>query len=231
MYVYNDNSGLYSIANSINRFVNIWKDEKIKRKEIEKAQAQLGIVKNLFSEQEVFPEAITDGWHLVKVTDNFRYCSDAKVLVNNNKIERFVIDDYAEFSLEFTTVSGIKNAKSTINLHLPNGNTEATEIYFIYDLNEPNLTSEPLEAGYVTFWSDLRNAKTIEVFIDRKRQGKLKKPLNMAKCFDNGGLTLKLKPGSYNFKAESRGPKSWSGNFQVRENQCYVYWLNKRNKD
>jgi len=227
----NNNLGLYSIANSISSFRNAWTDEKQRSREIEKAKSQLAIVKNLYSEQTNFPKNMIDGWHLVKVTDNFNYCSDAKVLVDNNEIKELVIDNYAELSLKFSTISGIKNAKSTINLNLPNGNTDTAEIYFFYDLDKPNITSEPLQAGYVTFWSDLSNAKTIEIWFNRQKQGGLEKQLAEADCFADGGLTLKLKPGSYDFNAESRGSKSWRGTIEIKENECYTYSLNKKNKD
>jgi|26BtaG_2_1085354.scaffolds.fasta_scaffold00089_16 hypothetical protein len=227
----NNNSGLNNIAYSISSFRNALTDEKVKTREIEKAKSQLAIIKNLYSERTTFPETIIDGWHSVKVTDNFNYCSDAKVLVNENEIKQMVIENYAELSLVFTPITGIKNAKSTVNINLKNGTTDTAEIYFLYDLDKPNTTSEPLQAGYVTFWSDLRNAKTIEIWFKKQKQGKIEKQLENADCFTDGGLTLKLKPGSYDFKAESRGAKSWSGTIEIRENECYTYSLNKKNKD
>jgi hypothetical protein len=231
-YIHIDNnSGLNSIANSISSFRNSWVDEKKQAREIEKAKSQLVIVRDIYEDASKFPEKIIDGWHNVKVTDNFNYCSDAKALVVDNEIVKLVIDNYAELALKFSVISSINNAKSTINIKLQDGGSDTAEVYFLFDLDKPNLTSKPLEAGFATFWSPLRNAKTIEVWFGEKYQGKIQNELDSANCLSDGALNLKLKPGIYTFKAESRGAKSWSGELAVKENECIIYELNKDNKD
>ncbi|MEZ4802046.1 MAG: hypothetical protein R2797_04680 [Gelidibacter sp.] len=225
------NYGLYSVANSVDAFRNAWQDEKKRDREIEKAQSQLAIVKNLFSEKTTLPEIIVDGWHNVKVSDNFNYCSDAKALVENNAIKTIVMDNYAELPLTFDTISHLKNAQSTINLKLPNGNSDTAVVYFLYDLDSPTTTTKPLAAGYVTFWSALGNAKTIEILINEQKQGNLGYDIESADCFSQGAFTLKLKPGTYDFRAEANGSKSWSGTILIKEGECFTYELNKKNKE
>jgi len=58
---------------------------------------------------------------------------------------------------------------------------------------------DPLQAGYVIFWIDLSNAKTFEIWFKQQKQGKIEKQLDKADCFTEGGLTLKLNPGSCDF--------------------------------
>ena len=224
-----DNSfGLNNIASALIDFTNAWEEENRKARAINRTQAQLEIVRNQYKNRTDFPQ-IVDGWHLVKITDNFNYCSDAKVFVNDGKIEEIVINNYYGYSVDFNTMTPIKDAKAVINWQLPNRGTDTAEVYFAYDLNGPNLTDEPQKPGFITFWSDHRKAKTIEIWIDRVKVGQLSKEIENAECFADGGLTLQFKPGVYEFKAAAHGSMDWRGTFEIKEDQCYTYLMNREN--
>ncbi|GGZ65170.1 hypothetical protein [Mesonia mobilis] len=223
-----NNFGLNNIANALTDFTNAWKDENRKTRAISRTEAQLNIVKNQYKDKVDFPKII-DGWHLVKITDNFNYCSDAKVYVNDGKISEIVINNYYGFSVDFNVMTPIKDAKAVINWQLPNRGTDTAEVYFAYDLNGPNLTDEPQKPGFITFWSDHRKAKTIEVWINRIKVGQLSKEIENAECFADGGLTLQFKPGVYEFKAAAHGSMDWRGTFEIKEDQCYTYLMNRDN--
>jgi len=228
-----NNLGLYSIANSLRGFRNAWENENQKRRAINKYEAELNIIKKVYSEKEELPEKIVDGWHDVKVTDNYHYCSDAKVLVENNEIVKFVIDNYSEYSLNFNSIGQISSGKCYLNLELPNGNKDTVEVYFLYDLDSPTIVEAPVEAGYITFWSDHRKASTIEIWINEKRQGQIQEKIDKEKieCFENGSFSLKLKPGIYNYRAEANGALGWLGKIEIKEGGCFTLLLNRDNKD
>ena len=226
----NNGIGLLSNAEAINSLRNAIENESTRQLEIEKTQSQLQIIKNLYKDKTVFAD-IVDGWHLIKITDNFHYCSDVKALVENKEIKKIVLNNYAELAVDFTTISNIKDAKATINWKLPNGDSETAEIYFIYDFDKPSLTSEPIKPGFVTFWSDHSKAKTIKIWINKINQGQLKYKTETGDCFTDGGLTLKLKPGAYEFKAAAAGAMDWRGTIEIKEDQCFTYLLNRSNTD
>lgn len=232
-YSINNNLGLYSIASSLNSFRNSWEDENSKKRAIQKYEAQLNLVKKIYSDKKSLPGSIVNGWHLVKVTDNFNYCSDAKVLVKDNKIQRFIISNYSEYSLNFNSIGSINKGKCYLNLELPNGHKDAVEVYFLYDLDSSNIVDNPIEPGYISFWSDLRKARTIEIWINETRQGQLKKRVKKesVNCFDNGTFSLKLKPGTYNYRAEANGALGWRGKITIKEGECFTLLLNRDNKD
>jgi len=222
--------GYNKVANAMIDFTHAYEDEQRKTRAISRTKAQLEIVRSQFSYKKDFP-AIVDGWHLVKITDNFNYCSDAKVFVEKGKLKEIVLDNYWEYSVDFNVIIPIKNAKAVIDWSLPNRGKDTAEIYFLYDLSGPNITDEPQKPGFITFWSDHRKAKTIEVWINREKVGQLSHEEEVGDCFVDGGLTLKLRPGTYNFKAAAHGSMDWRGVFEIKENQCYTYLLNRSNTD
>lgn len=229
---YSNNSGLNSIADAIDAFRNSWKSNKKRERTIAKAQAQLDLIKQKYSDTEKYPDKIENGWHLVIVTDNYNYCTQAKVFTDKNRIQTFILDDYSEFEIPFDILSPIKNAKSMLSLHLSEDITDTVEVYFMSDLETPNSTTEPLNSGYVCFWSDLKKAKSIKVWLDKKYYGELNKRFEESRpdCFDSGTISLALKPGTYQFKGAGRGTISWEGTIRIKENQCLTYNLNKENK-
>lgn len=223
----NNNFGLSTIANEIQAFRNSFENKKKREENVAKALAQLNIIKTEYNNAQHYPENIIDGWHIVIVTDNYNYCSPAKVFVQNNEIKEFVIGDWVRNKISFKSLSTIKKAKALINL---NGNSETVEIYFINDLEKPTLTEKPLESAFICFWSD-KKGKSTKVWLDKNYFGEINKNFDFEpNCFDEGTVTFEVKPGIYNFKAAGRGSISWQDNIDAKEGKCLKYILTKENK-
>ncbi|MFC5194773.1 hypothetical protein ACFPH8_05480 [Bizionia hallyeonensis] len=228
----NNNIGLTNIAYAINSFRNSWDNNKKREREIQKAKAQLEIIKRTYDDHENYPESIIDGWHIVSVTDNFNYCTDAKVFIDNNQIIKFVINNYSAHTLDFKMITPIKNGKALLSLDLLDGNTDTVEVYFINDLNGPQTVEKPQDAGYISFWSDMNKAKSIKIWIEDMYYGELGKQFDdEPECYEEGTISLGYRPGVYKFKAAGRGTINWLGTFEIKENSCLILNLNKDNRN
>lgn len=227
----NNNLGLSMIANEIFAFRNSWENRKKREEAISKAKSQLAIVKNTYENTENYPEKIIDGWHLVMATDNYNYCSPAKVFIKDNRIEEFVAGNWEKLSYPFETLSPINKGKAVLSINFK-GNTDTMELYFIQDLAQPTTVEKPLNSGYICFWSDLKKATSVKIWLEKKYFGELgSKFESQPECSEDGTITLEVKPGSYFFKAAGRGTIAWEGQIEARENQCLSYVLNKENKN
>lgn len=227
---FSNNYGLSLIAHEIAAFRNSWDNHKKRQEAVAKAQAQLKIVKDNYKNTSNYPQKIIDGWHLVMATDNYNYCSPAKVFIENNKIKKFVINNWEKLTRPFKILTPIKNGKALITLDLET-NTDTLEIYFMNDLAEPTIVDGPLSSGYISFWSDLSKAKSIKIWLDHFYCGELGKTFHQEpNCGEEGTITLEVKPGSYIFKGAGRGTIQWNGKVIAKENQCTNFVLNKTNK-
>lgn len=226
----NNNLGLKIIANEITAFRNSWSSRKKREEAVSKAQAQLGIIKSTYQNSKAYPSTIIDGWHLIMATDNYNYCSPAKVLIKDNIIEEFVVGNWAKLSRPFKSLTPIENGKALITLDFEE-NTDTLELYFINDLSKPTITEKPLSSGYICFWSDLKKADHIKIWFEKKYFGELGRKFNSTpNCSEDGTITLEVKPGTHNFKAAGRGSIAWKGQVEAKENLCLSYNLNKENE-
>lgn len=228
---HNDYSvGLSIISSEISAFRNVWESKKRIEEARLKAQAQLSIIKNNYSNSEKYPETIIDGWHSIMATDNFSYCSPAKVFIKNNEIKEFVISNWNKMSYPFKILSSIKKGKALITLDI-NGNTDTLELYFINDLEKPTIVEAPLNSGFICFWSDSSKAKSTKIWVEKKYYGELSERFKIQpECSVKGTITIEVKPGTYHYKAAGSGTISWEGDIEARENTCLSYLLNKENK-
>lgn len=218
------------ITYEIAAFRNSWENMKKREEEVNKAQAQLSIIKKVYNEVDSYPERIVDGWHIVMATDNYNYCSPAKVLIQDNQIIEFVISNWSKMSIPFHMLSPIENAMALITLDF-NDNTDVLELYFINDLREPKVTEQPLRSGFVKFWSDIRNAHRIKLWLEGDYLENIpKRSKDEPECGEDGSITLELKPGFYTFKAAGKGRISWEGTFEIKEDTCLDFELNKDNR-
>lgn len=227
----NNNVGLSMIAYEISAFRNSWENRRKRDEAVAKAQAQLTLIKATYNNSINYPENITDGWHLVMATDNYNYCSPAKVFIENNEIKEFVVGNWEALSRPFNLLSPINKGKALISLDF-NDNTDTLEIYFINDLAKPSLVDKPLSSGYVCFWSDLRKADHVKIWIEDygylgELGGKIE---SQPSCGEANTITLPTKPGIYQFKAAGRGSIAWRGTIEIKENLCFVYLLNEENR-
>lgn len=186
-----------------------------------------------------YPSRVGYGWYKVIVTDDSQedFCEERKVFVNNDAIERYIVDDYWENPVVFSS----KIDKGHCTVRLKNRRDDQygyLHVYFIdYILNPSNgYASAPPIPGEISFWTNHKAAKKgIDIYIDNYYMGELntyfsKKDLKGQKhpssCDQNGTLKIKYKPGTYKYEAIGNGVK-WSGNITITSNKCYLYGLMK----
>jgi hypothetical protein len=201
----------YSIRYAVNAFVNAYNDSRNEKLAREESSAKFHMLMTNYDSHESYPDSIVDGWHSVVVTDNLKFCSDAKVRVEGNRIKEFFVDNC--MSINFKAAGSIKKAKNIVTLENFNGEQlEIVDAYFVYDIEEPNLVDPPIEPGYISFWTtangflnqkiEISNGMVIDGvnvrFVPSKKR---KEPA----CFDEETLTIVLKPGRYNFHALKKG--------------------------
>ncbi len=222
-------------------FTNIFKSELSNKREQLKEQqrlekvkqqslAKLTIIKNQYSEHSTFPKIIIDGWHKAIATDNVNFCKEVKVEVKDNKIIKLIVENY--IPLDFMSTGEIRNGKNVVTLNnFNNEQFNIIELYFLYDLDSPQLVPEPIKPGYVCFWSNVKKADEIEIrlddnLLDRITVGFKTKP----GCFSKGTVCRILKPGIYYVEARGGGKGYvWKGSFEVKENMCLEYPFFKAN--
>ena len=225
---------VYTAGNIFQRHLNDKKQQRRIENERQSALAKLTVIKEQYSEYETYPEIITDGWHSVILTDNMNFCKDAKVLVNNNKITRLVHDNW--LPMHFNSVGKIKNAKNTISIQNIKFNDEQLNIvtvYFLYDIEGPNIVSEPNRPGCVCFWSDLKRFDAIILKVDNVELASPKNsPFSTRFRSEppalSEGMVCKLyKPGNYNYTAFGKGRIDWKGSFKIKQDYCTKIRLGK----
>ncbi len=212
---------------AVNRFSNILSENlnnKRERQRLEQARqqavAKLKIIKDQYESYESYPEKINDGWHSAIATDNINFCKEVKVLIDDNRITKFVIDNY--IPLNFRVLGEIKDAKNVVTINNFNGEQlNIVELYFLYDIDELTIVSEPLQPGYVCFWSDIKNYDDILLDNDGERMERFSVRFESEPdCFENGMVCRIMKPGTYSYLARGKGMISWEDTFEIKENQC-----------
>lgn len=216
---------VFEFSNILRTNINDKKEQQRIENNRAQAFAKVGIIKNQYGEYKKYPEKIVDGWHSVIATDNINFCKDVKVLVNNNKIVKFVIDNY--LPLNFKAVGEIKNGKNVITLNNFNGEQlNVVEVYFLYDLEEQSIVPPPIKPGYICFWTSEKNYKDIILKIDDRLTEDFSIPYqSRPDCFSKGMICRILKPGKYSYLALGKGIFKWEGVFEVRQGKCLSYRL------
>lgn len=207
-------------------YYNINAQLAMQQKEMNKQNAanQLNIIQRTYAEYETLPEKIADGWHKAMASDNLNFCKEVKVLVQNNKINKMVIDNC--IPLDATAFSSIKKCKGTVAINTGgNGQTVMADVYFIFDLEEPMIVSEPVRPGYISFWTNVENFETAEIYINGERMPSFTTRFQEEPdCFTSGMSTKILAPGTYYFKVERRGA-DWDGSVEIKPGMCLKYPL------
>ncbi|UOK42960.1 MULTISPECIES: hypothetical protein [Flavobacterium] len=193
-------------------------------------QAKVNLIKKTYNDSEHYPAKIIDGWHSIVATDSYNYCAPAKVLIKNNEIKEFVIDNWARMSMSFNVLSAIKKGKGLISVDFE-GETVTLELYFTNDLEQPSVVDKPLDSGFISFWCDSKKIKEVKVFLDKKYYGELGEAFaSQPQCSAAGVVTIEVKPGRHRFTAAGKGTINWEGDVEVKENLCLSYLLNSDNK-
>lgn len=214
----------YGVVYAVDAFVNLYNDVKEEQRAKEEAQSKLAVVKQTYASFNLYPDSVMSGWHNVVVTDNLRFCRDAKVLVKGNRIEEFAIDDC--FPVSFTNTGKIKNARTVLTLNKFNGEQlEIVDVYFLYDLEQPQLVSPPVRPGYVTFWTRKNSYLNHDIILDTTTYDGVTQTFKTEPACDQPGtVTIMLKPGTYSLRAMKSG-NDLEGKVEIKSNQCLLYLL------
>lgn len=214
----------YSVLYAVDAFVSIYKDAKAEQQAKEEVRSKLALLKQAYASSDSYPDSIAPGWHNVVVTDNLRFCRDAKVLVKGNRIEEFAIDDC--FPVSFTNTGKIKNARTVLTLNKFNGEQlEIVDVYFLYDLEQPQLVSPPVRPGYVTFWTRRNSYLNHDIILDTTTYDGVTQTFKTEPACDQPGtVTIMLKPGTYSLRAMKSG-NDLEGRVEIKSDQCLLYLL------
>ncbi len=217
----------WQLANTVHENMLSKQDQEQVEAQRREAAAKRELVKSHYKAYASYPESITDGWHNAIATDNVNFCRDVKVYIEDNRVNKFVVDNYTP--VKFIAAGKIQNGKGLLTLKDFNDNEIGLfELYFIYDLDEPSVAQPPIEPGYVTFWSDMKTFAHIQLTLEGDRTEPFTISFaNMPEPFANGTVSRVLKPGTYSFKAAGRGTIDWEGTFEVRPNQCAMIRLGR----
>jgi hypothetical protein len=204
-------------------FTGYYLDERKAKTEKEQEALRLSMLKKDFDSREKYPDSIAPGWHAVVLTDNKDFCKDAKVFVSRNTIRQLVVDDCIRISC--TPRDQIKNARSAVTINDINTEYGALNVYFINDLDSATLIAEPMQPGFVCFWTSkdkylnqrLMINGIIKDFISKLHEEE-------PECLETGVPFYILKPGIYKFRATKTGNDK-EASFEVKSGMCLRYRL------
>ena len=206
----------------------IAREEKI---ENDKAVAKMQQTKSFYNSLTSYPSRISDGWHNIVAMDNYEFCDERKVYVSDNKITKYVIDNYDDRTV--TLAGYISNGKTLIKIVGTDDTPVLLDIYFIDDMVSSNsYVPPPTQAGTVSFWTSWRNSASLRLFFDGEYVG----PFNVyfkeggPSCGQEGTITIKYKPGTYNYRATATGSFRnlvWEGSVTISSGGCVLQEIRK----
>ena len=204
------------------------KNEQIKK---EKAIANLNQVKSYYASATNFPADIPNGWYTVISTNNYDMCDERKVYVEYGNVTKYVIDDWIDRKVSFSTK--IINAKAMVQLIFDDDSKSMVDIYFLEYLNNRNAyTAPPVGSGKISFWTSWKNSGNMRIYLDGMYVGKFTNyfPKVAPSCGEEGTLTVEYKPGTYRYRAISFGgwsTKTWEGTVTINVGDCILQGLRK----
>lgn len=202
-------------------FAGIYLDEKKAKKESEQAALRIAMLQKNFSSREKYPDSIASGWHAVVLTGDNDFYKDVKVFVSGNTVRQLVIEDCIR--IPCTAKEKIKDAKTAIALKNINAQFEILNIYFSNDLDKTALVAEPVQPGYVCFWTSKSRYLNERLLISGIRRDFIKElHEEEPACFAPGVPFYILKPGKYSFRATATGndKEAW---FEIKSGMCLTY--------
>lgn len=223
-YVPMDFNSLYKLADAAE--ARKQREEQIQK---EKITNSINQVKSYYGSASTFPDIIKDGWHNVISTNNYDFCEERKVYVLNNKVVKYVIDDWMERKISYQSV--ITKAKAMIQTIQDDGSkSDMLDLYFIEDIGNPNnYVSPPLIPGKVCFWTNVKKGGEIKVFIEDRYYGSVTSYFSdedKPTCAQYGTLVFEYKPGVYSYKAYN-DKRTWSGFITITSDACKLECFNK----
>lgn len=199
------------------------KEQEIERK---KSLEMMEQIKSYYSSFKTYPQKITNGWHSAIAMNNYDFCEPVKVFVENNKIIKYVTNNW--YYHEISSGGYINDCKSMINILDGNGKNEYFNLYLIdYIENQNSKTSSPTVGGHISFWSDLKSGGNIKIYMQGVYIGELNSYFyEMPDCGDDGTLSITYKPGIYSYRA-TNNKYTWSGTFTIEPDNCFLINLGK----
>ena len=203
-------------------FAGYDKDGMKIKKEKELAALRINTLKENYGHRQKYPDSIATGWHIVALTDNKEFYKEAKVYVSKNTIQQLVIQDCIRVRC---TKSQVKNAAGAITLTDINSESETLNVYFIYDLDSTVLIDEPMQPGYVSFWTSKGKYLKERLMINDIERDFISK-LHEAEpgCFETGVPFYMLKPGVYKLRVTKTG-NDREEKFEIKSGMCLKYQL------
>jgi hypothetical protein len=207
-----------------------------KRVELEKqlAVSKIERVRAQYNSFTNYPKTIPDGWYNVIASNDYDFCADSKVYVKDNQITEYVIDGWDDRVVNFS--GPIKAGKGLVKVNMTNrSKDELYDIYFIEYLSNPNVkTNAPQVSGYITFWIDFKAKSPVKLYIEDTYVGDFKSYFanGSPKCNQEGTLSFRYKPGTYRYRAESKGTfktRLWEDTFTIPVDGCEIYQLSISN--
>jgi hypothetical protein len=200
-----------------------------KKIKTDKAIAEMKQIKEYYSSLTEFPEEIQNGWHKVIAMNNYDFCDERKVYVEDNKIIKYVIDDWDDRTVGFS--STITKGKAMIQLVQVNGEKSILDLYFLEVINNPeSLTTPPVGAGKISFYTNYKYPSSIELYFEGNYIGnfKLYFPEEEPACGQEGTISFTYKVGTYPFKAiavVNHSIKTWQGTITITKDGCTLQGL------
>lgn len=188
---------------------------------------------NQYLSFSTYPEKIKNGWHKVVIMDNFNFCDERKVYVSNNRITKYVIDNWDERVVTFS--GNIDKGRGIVKIKYPtNDESGYMDVFFIEVISNPYSTaSTPLQPGKISFWTNWKRSGNLKLYFDGKYVGTFTSYFENGtpSCGQQGTITITYKPGNYHYRAESEGgfgTTYWEGNVTIYSGQCNLKGLAKK---
>jgi hypothetical protein len=202
--------------------------------EQQKAVDLMYVILDCYDRQKKYPERIPDGWHNVVVMNYSNICREGKVLVSDNLVTCFVVDNWQKHEIEKS--SAIIKGKSSIELMKDKKNKEKKynrklDVYFMDYLIDPNAhTMPPKVTGKASFWADPEiDGGPVIIYLDQEYKGELShKQSSIPDCGQKHTLTFEEAEGTHEFKAYN-DKNVWRGTIMVNPGGCTLEILSESN--
>lgn len=128
--------------------------------------------------------------------------------------------------VNFTSPGQIKKGRTIVTMKDFNGDQlEIVNVYFMYDMEHPEIIAEPMQPGYVCLWSNKWNYKNENIIMDGITYNGISKVFKTSpNCFEEGTVSMVLKPGKYKFVAQKVGNDK-ERSFEIKSGKCLIYRL------
>jgi len=189
----------------------------------------MSTVKEYYITQSAYPEKVKDGWHTIVAMNNTDFCEQRKVLVENNLVTKYVIDDW--ILKDIAKPSQILACRSSILLNDEGRNGEMLDLYFLdFMIDQNSFATPPVDPGTISFWSDGISGGKIVIYVDEVFKGELDSHFKkrIPDCGQTGTLTFEYKSGSHDFRALNK-KNVWRGTINIRPGDCSLQKLSESN--